>query len=287
MSKVLIIGSGPAGVSASLYTQRAGFKTTVISNGGGALLKAEKVENYYGFADAISGEKLYNDGIDGAKRLDVEFIQDEVVSLSINGNFIVKTTKSEYSADAVLLATGLSRLAPNIKGLKDFEGMGVSYCAVCDSFFFRGKNVGVIGNGEYALHETKELLNVVGSVIVYTNGEKPLVEFPQNVVVKTEKIESVSGKPMALEINFEDNTDIVNGLFIAYKTAGSTALAKKVGATIDGNRIVVNDKMQTNIKGLFAAGDCTGGLLQISKAVYEGAQAGTEIIKYLKEKAKQ
>lgn len=287
MSKVLIIGSGPAGVSASLYTQRAGFETTVISNGGGALLKAEKVENYYGFADAISGEKLYNDGIAGAKRLGVEFVQDEVVSLSINGNFIVKTTKSEYSADAVLLATGLSRLAPNIKGLKDFEGMGVSYCAVCDSFFFRGKNVGVIGNGEYALHETKELLNVVGSVTVYTNGEKPLVEFPQNVVVKTEKIQSVSGRPMALEINFEDKTDIVNGIFIAYKTAGSTALAKKVGATIDGNKIVVNDKMQTNIKGLFAAGDCTGGLLQISKAVYEGAQAGTEIIKYLKEKAKQ
>ena len=287
MSKVVIIGSGPAGVSASLYTQRAGLETTIISNGGGALLKAEKVENYYGFADAISGEKLYNDGIDGAKRLGVEFIQDEVVSLSINGNFIVKTTKGEYSADAVLLATGLSRLAPNIKGLKDFEGMGVSYCAVCDSFFFRGKNVGVIGNGEYALHETKELLNVVGSVTVYTNGEKPLVDFPENVVVKTDKIESISGKPMALEINFEDSTDVINGLFVAYKTAGSTALAKKVGATIDGNKIVANDQMQTNIKGLFAAGDCTGGLLQVSKAVYEGAQAGTEIIKYLKEKSKQ
>lgn len=287
MSKVIIVGSGPAGVSAALYTQRAGLETTVISNGGGALLKAEKVENYYGFADAISGEKLYNDGIDGAKHLGVNFIDDEVVSLAFNGSYIVKTTKGERSADAVLLATGVSRLAPNITGLKDFEGMGVSYCAVCDSFFFRGKNVGVIGNGEYALHETKELLNVVGSVTVYTNGEKPLVEFPENVVVKTDKIQSVSGKPMALEINFEDGTDIVNGLFIAYKTAGSTALAKKVGATIDGNKILVNDKMQTNIKGLFAAGDCTGGLLQISKAVYEGAQAGTEIIKYLKEKVKQ
>lgn len=287
MSKVVIIGSGPAGVSAALYTQRAGFETTIISNGGGALLKAEKVENYYGFADGISGEKLYNDGIDGAKRLGVEFINDEVVSLSIKDNFIVKTTRNDYSADAVLLATGLSRLAPNIKGLKDFEGMGVSYCAVCDSFFFRSKNVGVIGNGEYALHETKELLNVVGSVTVYTNGEKPLVEFPENVVVKTDKIQSISGKPMALEVNFEDGSDVINGLFVAYKTAGSTALAKKVGATIDGNRIVVNDKMQTNIKGLFAAGDCTGGLLQISKAVYEGAQAGTEIIKYLKEKNKQ
>ena len=147
--------------------------------------------------------------------------------------------------------------------------------------------MGVIGNGEYALHETKELLNVVGSVTVYTNGEKPLVEFPDGVVLKTEKIKNISGKPITLEINFEDSTDIVNGVFVAYKTAGSTALAKKVGATIDGNKISVSDKMQTNIKGLFAAGDCTGGLLQISKAVYEGAQAATEIIKYVKESKKQ
>ena len=287
MSKVIIIGSGPAGVSAALYTQRAGIETIVISKRGGALLKAEKIENYYGFSDSISGEKLYNDGIDGAKRLGVKFIDDEVVSLSFNGNFIVTTTQNSYSADAVLLATGISRLAPTIDGLKDFEGMGVSYCAVCDGFFFRNKNVGVIGNGEYALHETKELLNVVGSVTVYTNGEKPLVEFPDGVVLKTEKIKNISGKPMALEVNFEGGTDIVNGVFVAYKTAGSTALAKKVGATIDGNKISVNDKMQTNIKGLFAAGDCTGGLLQISKAVYEGAQAATEIIKYIKESKKQ
>lgn len=287
MSKVLIVGSGPAGVSAALYTQRAGIETTVISKRGGALLKAEKIENYYGFSDSISGEQLYNNGIDGAKRIGVEFIDDEVVSLSFNGSFVVTTTQKSYSADAVLLATGISRLAPAIDGLKDFEGMGVSYCAVCDGFFFRNKNVGVIGNGEYALHETKELLNIVDSVTVYTNGEEPLVEFPESVIIKTQKIKSISGKPMALEINFEDSTDVINGLFIAYKTAGSTALAKKVGATIDGNKISVNEKMQTNIKGLFAAGDCTGGLLQISKAVYEGAQAGTEIIKYFKENKKQ
>ena len=283
MSKVVIVGSGPAGVSAALYTQRGGFETTVISKRGGALFKAEKIENYYGFSDSISGEALYNNGIDGAKKLGVNFVEDEVVSLSFNGSFVVTTTKGSFSADAVLMATGLSRLTPNIDGIKEFEGMGVSYCAVCDGFFFRNKNVGVIGNGEYALHETKELLNVVGTVTVYTNGENPLVNFPEGVTVKTEKIKSVSGKPMALEINFKDSADIVNGLFVAYKTAGSTALAKKVGATIDGNKIVVDDKMQTNIKGLFAAGDCTGGLLQVSKAVYEGALAGTEIIKYLKE----
>ena len=284
MAKVVIIGSGPAGVSASLYTQRAGLETTVISLYGGALLKAEKIENYYGFSDEISGEKLYKDGIDGAKRLGVSFVEDEVVGLSFNGHFTVATTKSSYEADAVLLATGASRLAPNIDGLKDFEGMGVSYCAVCDGFFFRNKNVGVLGSGEYALHETQELLNIVGSVTVFTNGEESTVEFPDGVQVIKEKINSFSGKPMALEINTEKETVIVQGMFIAYKTAGSTALAKKVGATVDGNKIVVNENMQTNVKGLYSAGDCTGGLLQISKAVYEGAKAGTEIVKYLKNK---
>ncbi len=287
MSKVVIIGSGPAGVSAALYTARAGLETTVISNGGGALLKTEKIENYYGFCDAVSGEKLYNDGIAGAKRLGVNFADDEAVSLSINNGFYVTGTKETYFADALLLATGVSRLAPNIDGLKNFEGMGVSYCAVCDGFFFKNKDVGVIGNGEYALHEAKELQNVAGSVTVYTNGEKQTVDFPQNIKINTEKIKSVSGKPMALEINFENRTQTVHGIFVAYKTAGSTAFAKKVGAAIDGNKIVVNDKMQTNIKGLFAAGDCTGGLLQISKAVYEGARAGTEIVKYLKDLKKQ
>lgn len=284
MPKVVIVGSGPAGVSASLYTQRAGCDTTVISLNGGALLKAEKIENYYGFSDAISGEKLYNDGIDGAKRLGVTFVEDEVVGLSFNGNFTVSTTKSTFEADAVLLATGASRLAPNIDGLKDFEGMGVSYCAVCDGFFFRNKSVGVLGSGEYALHEVQELLNIVGSVTVFTNGEEPMVAFPENVRVVKDKINSFSGKPMALEINTEKETIILNGMFIAYKTAGSTALAKKVGATIDGNKIVVNENMQTNIKDLYSAGDCTGGLLQISKAVYEGAKAGTEIVKALKNK---
>lgn len=284
MPKVVIVGSGPAGVSASLYTQRAGCDTTVISLNGGALLKAEKIENYYGFFDAISGEKLYNDGIDGAKRLGVTFVEDEVVGLSFNGKFTVSTTKNTFEADVVLLATGVSRLAPNIDGLKDFEGMGVSYCAVCDGFFFRNKSVGVLGSGEYALHEVQELLNIVGSVTVFTNGEEPTVDFPENVKVVKDKINSFSGKPMALEINTEKETIVLNGMFIAYKTAGSTALAKKVGATIDGNKIVVNENMQTNIKGLYSAGDCTGGLLQISKAVYEGAKAGTEIVKALKNK---
>ncbi len=286
MPSVIIVGSGPAGISAALYTQRGGIETTVISSHAGALLKAEKIENYYGFADAVSGKKLYNDGIEGAKRLGVTFIDDEAVSLSFDGNFTVKTVNGVYNADAVLLATGTSRLAPNIPGLKDFEGKGVSFCAVCDGFFFKNKKVGVIGNGEYALHEANVLSGVAESVTIFTDGEEAVAKFPDSMTVRKEKIKNIGGKPMAIKLELDGKEETVSGLFIAYKTAGSTALAKKVGAAVDKNRIVVNENMQTNISGLFAAGDCTGGLLQISKAVYEGAKAGTEIVRLLKEKNK-
>lgn len=287
MASLIIIGSGPAGVSAALYTKRAGYDTTIISKKGGSLTKAEKIENYYGFAEAVSGEQIYGDSIKGAERIGVNFIDDEVVSLSFNGSFNVKTTGSEYTADAVLLATGVSRLAPPIKGLKDFEGRGISYCAVCDGFFFRGKKVGVLGAGEYALNEAEELLNVTESVTVFTNGEKTETEFPQGVRVVTEKISQIKGDMIINSVCLENGEEIsLNGLFVAYKTAGSTALAKKVGAAVDGNRIKVNENMQTNIKGLYAAGDCTGGMLQISKAVYEGAKAATEIIRFFKDKQK-
>lgn len=285
MPNVIIVGSGPAGVSAALYTQRANMQTAVISNNSGALLKTDKIENYYGFSDVISGEELYKNGIEGAKRLGVEFIDGEVVSLSYDGNFTVKTADNSYTADGVILATGTSRLAPAIKGLKDFEGRGVSYCAVCDGFFFRNRAVGVLGGGEYALNEVNELKNITENITVFTNGEEPTVEFPENVKVITEKIAELKGEMLLNAVILENGEEIsLNGLFIAYKIAGSTALAKKVGAMTDGNKITVNENMETNIKGLYAAGDCTGGLLQIAKAVYEGAKAGTQMVKFLKNK---
>lgn len=283
MPNVIIMGSGPAGISAALYTQRANMQTTVISNNKGALLKADVIENYYGFAGGISGENLYKNGIEGAKKLGVQFITAEVVSLAYDEKFTVKTNDNSYTADGVILATGTSRLAPAIAGLKEFEGKGVSYCAVCDGFFFRNRAVGVLGSGEYALNEVNELKNITENITVFTNGEDATVQFPENVKVIGGKIAKLQGEMLLNSVVLENGEEIaLNGLFIAYKTAGSTALAKKVGAMTDGNRITVNENMETNIKGLYAAGDCTGGLLQIAKAVYEGAEAGIQMVKFLK-----
>lgn len=281
MPTAIIIGSGPAGISAALYTARAGIDTTVISMGSGALKKAELIENYYGFSEPISGTELEKRGIEGAKRLGVKFIEDEVVSINYESSLVVVTSKASYAADGVIIATGTSRRTPPIKGIKDFEGKGVSYCAVCDAFFYRGLNVAVLGSGEYALHEASALKPVVGSVTILTNGENSNIF--DGYTVNTKKLSAVCGDSKITHVEFEDGTSLeIDGLFIAVGIAGSTALARKIGAAIDGSKIVIDENMATTIPGLYAAGDCTGGMLQIAKAVYEGAKAGTELVKYLR-----
>lgn len=283
MSNIIIIGYGPAGISAALYTSRAGIDTTIIGKDYGALSKADKIENYYGFKQPISGRELIEDGIAGAKRLGAAVINDEVVGISYGDKLTVITKEKDYTADSVIIATGTSRFAPKIKGLKEYEGHGVSYCAVCDAFFYKSKDVAVLGEGEYALHEALELLPTSRNVTILTNGKQPTVKIPDKIKVNTTEIASLAGENLLGSVLFRDGSTLsTSGLFIAVGTAGSTDLAKKLGAAVENNRILVDDNMATNIPGLYAAGDCTGGLLQISKAVYEGAKAGTQVIQFIR-----
>lgn len=282
MSKsVVIIGGGPAGVSAALYTARAGIDTTIIENGALALEKAEKIENYYGFSDGISGKELYESGISQAKNVGAQIINAEVVGLSFEDKFRVTTTSGEFFADSIIIATGASRNKPEIENLEKFEGSGISYCAVCDGFFFRGKDVAVLGSGEYALHEASVLVPFASSVTLLTNGNDAAA--PVGINVNTLKIKAATGGAVLEKIVFEDGSTLdVSGLFIALGTAGGTDIAKKIGAVTNGNYVAVDENMATNILGIFAAGDCTGGVLQIAKAVYQGMQAGFSVIKFLK-----
>lgn len=280
MYDVIVIGSGPAGISAAIYAKRRKLSVLVLSKGNGALSKTDKIENYYGFPEPISGEKLYKNGIHQAKNLGIEIIEDEVVSLQFIENFEIETVNSHYQSKAVILATGTNRAIPNIKGIREFEGKGVSYCAICDAFFYKGKDVVVVGNGNYAIHEMEQLKPVAKSVTILTNGEPMIENRSVDVVVNCNKIREFRGGDKIQEVEFEDNTkQQINGVFVALGTASSSDLAKKIGARIENNRIVVNEKMETSVPGLFACGDCTGGLLQISKAVYEGAVAGLEVLK--------
>ena len=280
MSNVIIIGNGPAGVSASLYTARAGVETTIIGSGLGALGKAEKIENYYGFAEPVDAKELVAAGLAQAKRAGVNYIEDEVVGIGFGQKLMVSTKTNSYEADYVVLSTGASRSTPPIPGLRELEGHGVSYCAVCDAFFYRGKDVAVLGSGEYAMHEAGELLPVVGSVTILTNGAELTGVLPEGAKLDTRKIAAFEEK-----VTFEDGESLaISGVFVAVGVAGSTDLAKKLGAATEGNRILVDEKMATNVPGLYAAGDCTGGMLQIAKAVYQGAQAGTSIVAEIRKK---
>lgn len=290
MGKVVIIGSGPAGVSAALYARRGGAEVTVFSKGLSlsGLEKAEKIENYYGLSEPISGAELHARGIEGAKKIGVEFVEDELLSLMFNESFTgfkVTGKKHELEADSVIVATGAARQSLPIPGVKEFEGKGISYCATCDAFFYRGKTVAVVGDGAYALHEAQALLPHAAQVIMLTNGADPVPEVPPEIRVCTAKIAVIDGDKRVEKIVFTDGTSLsLDGVFMALGTAGSTAIAKKIGAQLDGNNIQIDTHGVTNVPGLFAAGDCTGGLLQIAKAVYQGAEAGLAAVRYLRAK---
>lgn len=289
MAKVLIIGAGPAGVSAALYAVRGGMEVTVLYRGSGALAKAERIENYYGFAEAPTGAELERNGIEGARKLGVEFIEDEAVWLGMNDTFtgfLAKSSSREYEADSVILAAGSARKAPSLNGLKELEGRGVSYCAICDAFFYRGKTAAVLGAGEYALHEAEALLPHAKKVMLFTDGAESNTEFPEGIEVHREKVEAIEGAERVTGIRTSGGIISTDGVFVAYGTAGSAELARKIGAAIEAGHIAVDSSMASSIPGLFAAGDCNGGLLQVAKAVYEGAVAGLSAVKFLREKAK-
>lgn len=287
MYDVIIIGKGPAGISASLYLKRANLSVLIIGKDRGALEKAKTIENYYGLTG--KGKEISEIGIHQAETLKIPIKSEEVVSISLDNDFEVETTsKEKYRAKAVLLATGINRAVPAIKGLKEFEGKGVSYCAICDGFLYRGQDVAVLGSGDYAIHEAQELANIANSVTILTNGRENekierLKENNLNIKIEQKAIREFEGEKNISKVKFTDDTEIqVKGIFVAEGVATSVDFARKLGAKIEQNKIIVNSQMKTNVPGLYAAGDCTGGLLQISTAVAEGAIAGTEIIKFIR-----
>lgn len=287
MKKIVIIGSGPAGISASLYTIRAGIDTTVISKGTGALGKAEAIENYYGVG-SISGTELHLRGIEAAKKLGVKFVEDEVVGLNFYENYEIEGKSQKYSADAVILATGSSRRAPKIKGITEFEAKGVSYCAVCDAFAAKGTHAVIIGAGEYALHEADALSGVAQKITILTNGIKEQklddeVFKAHGYEVIDDEIEEICGDARVSSVKFSNGNHLpCSMVFIALGVAGSVELARKVGAYVENGKLMIDGDMSLGLPGLYAAGDCTGGLLQISKAVYEGTKAAFSAISFVK-----
>ena len=281
MYDVIIIGKGPAGVSSALYTSRAGLKTLIIGMQS-MLEKAEKIDNYYGFSESISGKQLLENGIKQVKRFGVEVIEEEVIALEKEQYFTIKTDKGEYSSKAVLLATGSQRKKLDIQNAEKFEGSGIHFCTTCDGFFYRNKKVGLLGSGKYAMYEVNELKNYTQDIVVFTNGEKLTTdcEFP----VDKRKITKIEGEGKIEKIIFENGEERkdIQGIFVAQKSASAIDFALKLGVLTQKDKIIVDKEYKTNIDGLYAAGDCVESFMQVATAVAGGAIAGKNIITYVK-----
>jgi thioredoxin reductase (NADPH) len=288
MYDAIIIGKGPAGLSAALYTVRANLKTLIIGKNDSRLLKAEKIDNYFGFAQTIDGKQLLNDGETQVKRLGAEVVLDEVISIEKNDYFSVMACNGSYMCKAVLLATGQPHKIIRIENLVKFEGKGVSYCTTCDGFFYNNLKVGVLGNRDFAIHEANELLNYTNDITILTNGlsleisDKYLHDLDK-FKVETRKISKLDGSEFLERIHFADGTsENIDGVFVAAESASSIDFARKLGILADGSIVVTDINQHTNVEGVFAAGDCASSFKQISVAVGQGAVAGKAIIEYVK-----
>jgi thioredoxin reductase (NADPH) len=278
-----VVGGGPAGITAAIYLKRSNFQNVLVFNNPEDLLSGNYViENLYGF-ESIGLNDLRIKGLEQAKKLGIEIKEENVTHIDYNyetSEVKIVTNKGEYLGKSLIFATGRKRIAPKIEGLKDLEGKGVSYCATCDGFFYKNKDVCVIGNKDFALNEYNYLKNIVKNIVLLTNGGKPI----DGVNSIDKKISKIVKEDKKIYVKFsDDSTLVVDGMFIAFGNASSSDFAKQIGISQDlqGN-IIVNERCQTNIENIYAAGDCTGGILQIAKAEYEGMVAGMEVSKYLR-----
>lgn len=164
---------------------------------GGALDKTKAIDNYYGFSETISGKELLENGLKQAERLNIVIDTDEVIGVSFNGEkYDIETRNHSYESKALVIAMGTNRSTPKINGVKKLEGKGISYCAICDAFFYRQKEVGVLGSGDYAIKEAKILSPIAKKITILTNGEK-LVEnrsfLDSNIQINEKEIKELRG----------------------------------------------------------------------------------------------
>ncbi len=268
----IIIGSGPAGIQAAIYLKRFKKEVVIITKDRGALANASNVENYFGFS-SINGNELLDSGLKQVKDLGVDVKEEEALSIEEGNFFTVKTDKAEYTGKTVLLAMGKIRPKGKINGLE--KAKNVSYCAVCDGFFYRRKKIALIGSGNYMLSEYDVLKNQTNDIWVFTNQKEARKDLPNLV---TDEIVDISDNT----IKTANQEYKVDGIFLALDSPDASDFSRTLGVVMEGSNIKVDDNYMTNIKGIFAAGDVIGGIYQIVKAASDGANAAFKINDYLK-----
>ena len=295
--KVLIIGSGPAGLSAAIYTGRAGLNPIVLSGdtfGGQASLTAD-IENYPGFVDSVSGSELMDKFRAQAEKFGAEVVSDIVEEVDFSGTpLIVETGFTAYHCERVIIAAGSVHLPLNVPGEKEFTGRGVSYCATCDGFFYRKKNVAVVGGGNSAVEEAEFLTRFASSVtIIHCRDalradkivqdrafENPKISFCWNSVV-TEVVgeEKVTGLKLRNVKTGEESLMPIDGVFVFVGTKTVTDIFEGQ-LEIENGTIKVGPDMQTSVPNVYAAGESVDSRYrQVIVSAALGAQAGISVSK--------
>lgn len=287
MADVIIIGGGPAGASAAIYTARAGQETLVFDKGGGTTRDVEHIENYLGFPEGITGPELVELGQEHAEKFGAEFVREEVIRVGQDGmRFSVETDHDDYTAEGLIIAAGGSYKTPRITSIDDFENQGVSHCVECDAFFFQNQTVGVVGAGNYAAKEALLLLDYTDDVTLYTNGDDLEIDGhlmdrleSEGIPIEETDIDRVEGDGELERAVFTDGSTIdLDGLFVAVGQAGGGDFAEMLGLQMDGNYIEVDEEQTTSMDKVYAAGDIVGGNRQVASSVGEGADAAINLL---------
>ncbi len=293
MHDVIIIGAGPAGISAAIFCARAQLKTLVVGvPEKSQLFLARNIENYFGFPGPINGPDLLDLGIKQAKKFGAEFLEEEIVSIKKNSdNFILETEEvKNLTTKSVIIATGIPIILSGIKNEQEFTGKGVHYCVSCDGPFFKNRRIVIIGNGNNAAEDAVEATSYSHDITIISNSNN--FEFSENFEKEIEKfkiklvnrkIVEFIGDKFLKGLKFEDGEIMeTDGVFMACGTTNALEFAGELGIEVRDNIIVVDENSMTNIQGIFAAGNCMGKCRQIAKNVGDGCNAAVSVIKYLK-----
>jgi len=289
---VVIIGGGPAGLTAGIYTSRDKLKTLIIDKGiiGGNINNAESIDNYPGFPDGVNGPELAELMHRQAEKYGLESMIAEVIAINIEGEKkILKTTGGDFMAKAVIIAGGSDKIKMGIPGEKEFTGRGVSYCTTCDGPFFRNKKVVVIGGGNSAIYEAMHLTKFASSISLIHRRDKlratailqdkaladTKIEFILNTIVK-----AIEGKNFVQKLLLEDvktgkqSTLETDGVFVSIGLKPNTDYLKTLLPLDKQGHIITDEHMSTNIAGIFATGDIrSGSIRQVTTAVGDGTVA--------------
>jgi len=298
--QLIIIGGGPAGLSAGLYATRSRLSTLLIERAipGGQIINAELVENYPGFPQGISGAELGSLMEQQATKYGLEIIMAEVEGVEVGEEEkIVHTSEGQYRAKALIIAGGSEHGKLGVPGEEELRGRGVSYCATCDGAFFKDQVIAVVGGGNVAINDALFLTRFASKVIVIHRRDqlratkilsegalaRPKIEFLWDTVV-----ESIGGDGQVRELglrNVKTGTKSkleVSGIFVAVGLRPNTGYLEGVVALSQEGFILVNDQMETGVPGIFAAGDIrAGSARQVSSAVGDGATAAISAERYL------